>query len=49
MHIEEGEEIYIKLSTMGDFPLSMIELKRLRAELRARTIWKIGNGEVKEA
>lgn len=49
IHIEEGEEIYIKLSTMGDFPLSMIELKRLRAELRARTIWKFGNGEVKEA
>jgi hypothetical protein len=34
---------------MGDFPLSMIELKRLRAELRAHTVWKIGNAEVKEA
>ena len=42
-HLEQGEDIYIKLSSLGDFQLTMIELKRLRAELRARTLWRVGS------
>lgn len=31
------------MSTVGDFELTMIEIKRIRAELRARTLWQVGN------
>lgn len=40
-HLEQGEEIYISMSSAGEFEQTMIELKRLRAELRARTLWQL--------
>lgn len=41
-NIEHAEEVYIHLSSAaGEFAMSMIELKRLRTELRARTLWQV--------
>ena len=44
MNIEQGEEVYIHLSAAaGEFAMNMIELKRLKTELRARTLFQVAD------
>jgi hypothetical protein len=48
LDLEQGEEVYIHLSGAGEFAMSMIELKRIRTELRARTLWRVEQGKYEE-